>query len=206
MSKYIFSEKNEYENLINNSNSSEIYNNIENYIKNDTENNISDYIDDFSDTLTADKMADYFIALSNKTQNLITNLKLQKLLYYTNCWFLTVFNKKLFKSEFEAWIHGPVLPSIYGKYKHFKWNPISKELNNDIIISNIEKKLTSDEKDILSQVVDEYFGLTAYQLEQLTHIEEPWIKARKGLNPDDLSRNIIEDEWIKEYYSKFIVD
>ncbi len=79
-------------------------------------------------TNTHDKIADYFIGLSNETGSLITNLKLQKLVYYAQAWSLALNNKELFPEDFEAWVHGPVLVKLYNKYRSNKWNPISKNV------------------------------------------------------------------------------
>lgn len=150
-----------------------------------------------------EEIADYFIALSNKSENLITNLKLQKLVYYLQAWHYTLFKEKLFEKEFQAWIHGPVLPDLYQDYKHFKWKPIDKNVGDESIDS-VEDKLNAEQKELFNQVVDEYFGLSAYELERLTHAESPWKNARKGKEPDEISREPISYKDIEEYYSKFI--
>jgi len=149
------------------------------------------------------KVAEYFIALSNETENLITNLKLQKLIYYTQAWSLALNRRPLFSEDFEAWVHGPVLPSLYNEYKQFQWMPINKETLSTEEISN---DFPIQVKQLLKEVVDEYFGLTAYQLERLTHAEEPWIKAREGVANGEPSHNVISKELIQAYYSKLVVE
>ncbi len=62
-------------------------------------------------------IAEYFIYLSNKSDRHITNLKLQKLVYYAQAWHLVFFNRKLYDAPIEAWIHGPAVRSLYKKYK-----------------------------------------------------------------------------------------
>ena len=76
------------------------------------------------------RIEDYFIALSNSVQSLITNMKLQKLMYYAQAWHLAVIGDELFSDDFQAWIHGPVIPALYDKYKAYQWNPI---IRNDIV-------------------------------------------------------------------------
>ncbi len=144
------------------------------------------------------EISDFFISLSNETQNMITNLKLQKLMYYSQSLHLALRGTRLFDGEFQAWVHGPVLVELYNDYKVYKWNPISRE---DLLDSHekIRNNINEESLKILDIVVDEYFGLTAYELERMTHSEEPWRIARKGLAPDEPSTEIIKDEWMIKY-------
>lgn len=150
-------------------------------------------------------IADYFIALSNVTGNLISNLKLQKLMYYAQAWHLALFDHRLFDGTFEAWVHGPVLPSLYREYKKFSWKPIERDDLNEFSIPHLEKTLGKQNTEFLSEIVEEYFGLTAYELERLTHQEDPWRRARQGLNADEPCDRPIQDEWMAEFYKQFTV-
>ena len=48
----------------------------------------------------------------------ITQLKLQKLVYYADAWFLANFDEPLIKEDFEAWAHGPVVPAeVVAKFR-----------------------------------------------------------------------------------------
>lgn len=129
--------------------------------------------------------------------------KLQKMLYYSYSWVLTLTNddinhldNRLFDNQFQAWAHGPVLPQIYSKYKEYGFNDIDipKEVD-DIDFPN-------DILDILKQVIDIYGGYTADELESITHQELPWIDARKGLGPLEAGNKEITDKEIFKYYIK----
>lgn len=148
-------------------------------------------------------IADYFVALSNVTGNLLSNLKLQKLMYYAQAWHLAIYGERLFHGEFEAWVHGPVLPVLYRDYERFGWKPIEREDMDDTSVKGLESKFGKEITFFLSEIVDEYFGLSAYELERLTHKEEPWCRARQGLSADEPCNRIIEDEWMKKFYERF---
>lgn len=141
--------------------------------------------------LTCFDIADFFIYLANETGSFVSNLKLQKLVYYAQAWYLAINKKSLFDEDFEAWIHGPVIPELYQQYKQFGWRPIDKE---------VEPKLPEDVREFLKEVADEYFACDAYELEQMTHLESPWIQARGNLPVDAQSNEVIHKEWMKEYY------
>ncbi len=152
--------------------------------------------------ITYQELADYFIALSNETHELISNLKLQKLVYYTQAWFLAILKKPLFDATFKAWVHGPVIPQLYHDYKEFSWLPIQKSIGEDHI-KKFKNKLDEEETRLLDAITDEYFGVSAYDLESMTHNETPWKKARFGLADDDTSSPVIENKCMEAYYSQF---
>lgn len=154
--------------------------------------------------ITYQIIADYFIALSNETQSLITNLKLQKLTYYAQAWHLAIFDQVLFEDDFEAWVHGPVLPALYYQYKGFAWKPIQREDLGEGSFGQIEAKMDIHIQDFLKQITEEYFGLNAFELERLTHNEEPWKNARRGIPEDQPSSEIISKDMMKSYYSLYI--
>lgn len=141
--------------------------------------------------VSCSSIADYFIWLANETGSFISNLKLQKLVYYAQAWHLALRDRPLFDDDFQAWVHGPVIPLLYQQYKSFGWQPILKE---------IEPHLPQDVLEFLEEVAQEYFSCDAYALERMTHAEEPWKLAREDLPPDAPSDSVIRKEWMKEYY------
>jgi len=133
-------------------------------------------------------------AIIQKSSTPISNLKLQKLLYYVQGWSLALFGKASFYEEVQAWVHGPVVPAAFYEYKHFRWNPIS--------IPAEEIPMDSKELEHIQNVLNVYGDLSATQLESISHEESPWIDARRGLDPKAISRNIITHEAMMAYFSK----
>ena len=84
-------------------------------------------------TLKIEDVAKYFIYLANKDKKVITNKKLQKLVYYSQAWSLVMNDKKLFKDPIEAWVHGPAVRSLYVQYKNFGFSPIQEEVDEKTI-------------------------------------------------------------------------
>lgn len=122
-------------------------------------------------------IAEYFIirAYQEGRENQMTNMKVQKLLYYSQCLYLALFNEPLFAEEIQAWRYGPVCPPAYRFYSEFEAQqlPIPSQENLS--------EITSEIKEVLEEVW-QYFGqYHAYYLSDLTHLEFPWKKARKGL-------------------------
>jgi len=142
--------------------------------------------------LSCFNVADYFIWLANETGSFVSNLKLQKLVYYAQAWHLALYDIPLFQEDFQAWVHGPVIPELYQNYKTFGWQPILKDANPE---------LPEEVQDFLNEVAEEYFACDAYELEQMTHAEAPWNWARGDLQSDAPSNAVINKEWMKEYYA-----
>ena len=143
-------------------------------------------------------VADYFIAFANETGDQLTNLKLQKLVYYAQAWYLANKGEPLFNEEFEAWVHGPVLPQLYRQYKSNGFKPIQRELS----LTEVSNRFDPDTLQLLEAVAQVYMQYGAYQMELMTHQEEPWVSARKGIEPDVNSKNIIDKEVMRKFYAQ----
>lgn len=145
------------------------------------------------------RIAKYFIWKAAQENRKISNKKLQKLLYYAQAWNLAIKNKPLFKDDIEAWIHGPTVRSVYIEFKKFGFSPITLAVE--------EKEIKDLEKDdLLNEVWQLYGKYDADYLETLTHNEKPWQEAREGLEYDESSNNIINQETMKKYYQERLAD
>ena len=140
----------------------------------------------------AKEVANFFIRLAHEHGDPISNLKLQKLLYYAQAWNLALNDAPLFDDRIEAWVHGPVIPPVYGQYKEWAWQPIME--NPDW------PRLDTDTSKHLEEVFEVYGGMSAFDLERLTHSEDPWQIARKGLASDEASNNVISTADMKRFY------
>lgn len=124
-------------------------------------------------------VARYFIirAYEDGIEAEMTNMKVQKLLYYAQSLHLALYNEPLFAEEIQAWRYGPVCPPAYRFYSDFeaKQLPIPpKEFLSDF---------SSEKKELLEEIWEYFGGYHAYRLSDMTHGEFPWKKARKGLPP-----------------------
>ena len=152
-------------------------------------------------------VAKYIIAKCDNVGDLITNKKLQKILYYVKAWGVVYYpSTGVIDEDFEAWVHGPVCPVVYQEDKHFGYSPISfdyKGSDSSKFIKNFRKNNNVDDKvEMIDAVFDKYAKLTSLQLEMLTHSERPWINARKGLSPIDKGNNVISEEDMRSFYRK----
>jgi len=109
--------------------------------------------------------------------DVITNLKLQKLLYYVQGYHLAFFNKPMFQEGLEAWMYGPVVPEVYHLHKE-------KGKMAIVLDSSIKEiDLPPEVEDMFGQVMKEYGKFSAIRLMEMTHQEKPWIESFQ--NPID---------------------
>ncbi|GBE30717.1 hypothetical protein BMS3Bbin04_01753 [bacterium BMS3Bbin04] len=144
--------------------------------------------------VNASSVAEYILWKLGEYGDVVTNLKLQKLLYYTQAWYLALNDgKPLFTAQFQAWVHGPVHPSTYHHYKKHGRNPLP--------VPEYEPILPTRAKDQIDVILDVFAKYTGWELEYMTHHEDPWRDAREGLGALDRSTQVIPDEAMWKYYS-----
>lgn len=122
-------------------------------------------------------VARYFIfrAYEDGRESLMTNMKVQKLLYYSQSLYLALFDEPLFEDEIQAWRYGPVCPPAYRFYSKFEAEQLPVPDANDL------RQIPETVRNLLDEVW-QYFGeFYAYYLSDMTHLEFPWQKARQGL-------------------------
>ncbi|SFB92366.1 Panacea domain-containing protein [Algibacter lectus] len=124
----------------------------------------------------------------------ISAVKLQKLVYYSQAWSLVWDDKPLFDSKIEAWVDGPVVPDLYQEHKG-KFTVSIDDFNGDV------SNLSSDNISTIDEVLKAYSDKNAQWLSDLTHMEDPWLNARKGLLGSQRGNNEITLDSMGEYYS-----
>jgi len=150
---------------------------------------------------SAFRVARFILQLAQEQKIAVSNLKLQKLLYYSQAWYLAILGKPLFHERIEAWVHGPVVPPVFGEYKQFRWNPLPyPEGVVEIEAGDPARSITKH----VSEVVKVYGALSGPQLELLTHQEDPWKIARNNLPPDAASSVVITHQSMIDYYGPMV--
>ena len=151
----------------------------------------------------------YIINYSNRQEYGISNLKLQKILYFIQAAFLcyTKTHKPCFPEEIEAWDFGPVVPVAYHEFKQYGGCDIPTiETYIDIDFDNIwnskriifnENIISVEDRETINAVVDRFAEYTATDLVALTHNQSPW---RDVYVPHQ--NNIITQDSIRSYFSE----
>lgn len=152
----------------------------------------------------------YIINSSNKQGYTVSNLKLQKLLYFVQGFFLAIDHKPCFPNRIEAWNLGPVIPDAYHEFKRFGSNSIPdieqyfKVNEEDVWKSETMpydiNVISQEDRSKIDTVLNLYKDYPATQLVRLTHMQAPWKNAYKSKKRNaEISQESIEDYFIKRY-------
>lgn len=141
-------------------------------------------------------VANWFVQrLTNaEVGDVVTHLRVQKLLYFAQAWHLLALERPLFDEDMQAWAHGPVVPSVFHVFKQYGWDPLPLGGNTD----GIEE----DSLGILEQIVDIYGDYSAKRLERMTHEEDPWRATRGNLGPEERCERPIPMSLMRDYYHR----
>lgn len=119
----------------------------------------------------------YMISLFHNQNKDITNLQLQKLMYFTECFFMALTDSDyLYDEECLAWTYGPVYKILYNRFKEFS--------KNDIIISDeqvaIGERLPEINRHFIEAIYTQFGNFSSAYLVGLTHQENsPWDRVNK---------------------------
>ena len=133
-------------------------------------------------------IAKYIVDFCTRNEIAISDLKLQKILYYIQLAFISNLNKFAFKDELEAWKYGPVVKNVYDIYSSFGSTKICL-IYDDII------EFKPIEKNVINSVLLKCLPMDVWELVEMTHVPDgPWEQTYcEG------EKNIIRKDIIKEY-------
>jgi uncharacterized phage-associated protein len=137
----------------------------------------------------------------------VTNLALNKLLYFCHGWHLALHGAPLQREVFEAWPRGPVLRSVYAEFRGFRISPITTRATQIDLATGLRKPIVPqiDEQtaEFLRQFLPSYARLSAWQLVELSHVDGgPWDRAIKRVG--GVQRGVrIPDETIGEFFRTY---
>ena len=123
---------------------------------------------------------------------IMSNLKLQKLLYYYQGFHLAFFERPAFDEDIYAWQYGPVVPEVYHSFADKRASIIKTDDFNEQY-----EEITDQQKQLLHVILDNYGQLNASALMNLSHQETPW-KSTELLN-------IISSEKLTSFFKTKIV-
>ena len=134
----------------------------------------------------------YIIWYCKKNGYSISNLKLQKLLYFVQANFLVSTGSACYEEEIEAWDFGPVVPEAYHEFKIYGSAEIPKfecENANNLIVNN--------DKELIVEMLDQCAVYSASSLVEITHNQDPWNDAY-----EKYCNNTITQKSIKQFFEK----
>lgn len=147
--------------------------------------------------IPAAQVARYFLAkVDEDVGDGISNLKLQKLVYYAQAYHLAMYGEPLFPEPVEAWEHGPVVPELYRHYRACGSDNIPAPC--DFEPAGYDERTTA----LLDEVYDVFGQYSAWKLRNLTHQERPWIEAYG----DGTRSRVIPHGAMRDFYTAFVTE
>jgi len=131
----------------------------------------------------------------------ISNLKLQKLMFYIYAHYLVKNNQTLFtnsaEKQIEAWPYGPVFPYLYFEFRKYGMSDLKETPLGD------KNKITSSSyQTIIDYILEKYGKFKAWELSEKMHSEDPFSDAYDS-DIEDFSRQLITDNAIYQYYNYY---
>ena len=135
----------------------------------------------------------YVIRYCDSKNSNVSNLKLQKILYFIQAEFLVDTGERCFPERIEAWDFGPVVPEVYRRYKIYGGSYIPVPKNDDYFT------FSKEDKKRIEHIVDECIPYSAAQLVEITHHQTPWIEA---YHQERIGENEISPESIQRFFTE----
>ena len=153
-------------------------------------------------------VAEFFLEFYDDNDEPITNMMLNKLLYFAQGHYLVEYGEPLFEDAIEAWKYGPVVPKIYDKYK--VCGSKARLFPEEGVWSS--QHLSPETMALLAAVANQYRSLSGFGMSQLTHkTGSPWSlvydrkNQHKPISTDSIARDfsnkpldVFEDEELDE--------
>lgn len=146
------------------------------------------------------------IILYAEREGIFLNLvKLQRILYIANAWFMAFHHgRRLVDETFEAWKYGPVCREVTTWFRGHSCfhTPITAHDCWFSTPSESAQHLCPGEIEHLTLVINTYGHLGTFEMDEMLRHELPWQWTRAGLRDDEPSDRKIDDAVILEYYGR----
>lgn len=152
-------------------------------------------------------IANFILDYAETKSKPLSNLSLQKLLYFCHAWYLAKYHRPLIDEAVEAWGHGPVYRSAYRCFRQAQRNPISFRATKLDFASGktiiVEECIRDSDKEFIKNIFDLYANFTARQLRELSHEEGgPWHRIWQASKNKPIPGMKIPDSLIERYFSR----
>lgn len=149
----------------------------------------------------------YLISKFNDNGLDVTNLQIQKLMYFFEAYYMNIYDDvdKLYDCNFCAWAFGPVAIPLYKEFKKFG--------NDKIELTEEDKeygnRISKDKKELLDNIYNVFKNVPAMTLVEFTHmLGSPWKEVwerngrKVGYGADTYIDKIKSRDWFYNVFKK----
>ena len=137
-------------------------------------------------------VANFIIETAKHNNKLITNLQLQKILFFIQGYVLKETNHELFNSKFSKWQYGPVEKQTYRIFRDNGSAPITDEFENAYFDDNgsfiedvpLMTKTNLENESLFNKIqalTINLLDIPAWKLVGLTHRDPSWYKDKEAI-------------------------
>lgn len=151
-------------------------------------------------------LANFFLDFANARNISISNVSLQKIIFFAHGWHYVHFNSPLVKNDFEAWQYGPVVRCVYDSFKEAKDQIITNERAYSFDVIKNQKNVCScnfsaGQVRFLEGIFLEYGSVAPFRLVDMTHEKgSPWDLVYNRPTYEDPRGLKIPENMIEEYF------
>ena len=136
-------------------------------------------------------VAERLLYLAARESRVLTPMQILKLVYISHGWMLGLLDQPLILETVEAWRYGPVVRSLYRRYRRYRGGPIPEGGNAH------DEALDDQQANLVDQVFRGYGSYTGIELSRLTHQPDtPWDTAWNS------GMSVIPNELIRDHYRR----
>ena len=146
-----------------------------------------------SEPVTVHRVADYFLTRGAP----LTHMKLQKLCYYAQGFYLAFRREPLFREPLRAWAYGPVVRELWDRFRYTRSFLDAPE-------DSSAEAFTPEQRKFLDIVFARFVEYSGAQLSRFTHEEPPWRDAYERLKHG--GGDIITNESLREWFRPLIAE
>jgi uncharacterized phage-associated protein len=157
------------------------------------------------------QIANAVLDVADRAGFALSNMSLNKIVYFAHAWYLAKYSEPLVDSPFEAWQFGPVHPQIYRQLKKFGEGYITTRLTRIDLDTGrdipVEVTLTEIELETVDQITQFYGRFSAARLVQISHRpgapwDQVWTAAQKGPVPGMAISDALTESFYRTRLSK----
>ena len=145
--------------------------------------------------LTVDQVADYFLVLADSRYQRLDHLKLQKLCYFAQGFYMAFRKEPLFKEQLRAWGSGPAVRELYDQH-HRQRGPLP-------VPTFDEESITHEQRQVIEAVLSRFGEYPSAELAKMTKGDMPWLEAyeRRRWTKDDVIEQSAMTYWFKRRFA-----
>lgn len=154
----------------------------------------------------ARSLANFFLDFADSRDVKISNISMQKIIFFAHGWHYVYFDSPLIKNDFEAWPYGPVVRCVYDSFKEFGDKPIQEKRAYSLDVIKNQKNLcksnfSARQTQFLEGIFLEYGSIMPFRLVSMTHEKgSPWDVVYNRPKYEDPQGLKIPEELIEKYF------